>query len=511
MLDERAHRTENGFFRKNRFLLLFLLIYIVLSLLLFDPKLFTGGDNAIYVILAESIISGKGYRDIYLPEEPPHTQYPFGFPLLLSVPLLIFGQNLLALKFFVLLTGLGSFYFMYRIGESVFREKINFIMAFYLSMPAVIEYNHRILSEMPFLCFSLGALYFFMKARELRSLFYYISFIFATYAFLIRTAGIALILGMMLFLLIIKQYKYFSIFLFIFLAVFVPWYIRNTSISHGNAYIEQLLAKDPYQIELGRVHFHELLIRIWHNFCLYSFAGLPVTLLTILKGKTGLLIMVSGYILTLFTIIGVIIRYKRVDIMEFYFLFAVFILCIWPRVWTSERLLISILPIIVIYLFLGLFWLSKEIKLNYIISVACAIFIFLNLLSLIPQVKNALANNSAYMKGDKYSGYETDWLHYFMTIEWINKNIPKDKIIMARKPEYVYLLSKHKSFLWPRTTDRHKVKEAVERSDYIIIDDFYHFGGTKRFLMPVLEKERENYSVVFETTSPEFYLLKALR
>ncbi|MGB9721929.1 MAG: hypothetical protein ACPL28_10685, partial [bacterium] len=58
---------------------IFLLIYTILSLLLFDPKLFTGGDNAVYIILAESITTGKGYKNIYLPEQPPHTQYPPGF------------------------------------------------------------------------------------------------------------------------------------------------------------------------------------------------------------------------------------------------------------------------------------------------------------------------------------------------------------------------------------------------------------------------------------------------
>ncbi len=121
MSKKKLPRSENIFFDRHKLLLLFLFIYIVLSFFLFDPKLFSGGDNAVYIILAESIVSGEGYKDMYMPDEPPHSQYPFGFPIMLSVPILIFGTNIILLKLLLLLTGLGSVCFMYKIGEYLFR------------------------------------------------------------------------------------------------------------------------------------------------------------------------------------------------------------------------------------------------------------------------------------------------------------------------------------------------------------------------------------------------------
>lgn len=90
------------------------LVYVIvglgfsLAMLLFDPKLYTGGDNATYLCLAKSLLAGDGYKDIYMPEEPPHTQYPPGYPLLLAGIMLFTGDNLFLLKMFSVLLFLGS-------------------------------------------------------------------------------------------------------------------------------------------------------------------------------------------------------------------------------------------------------------------------------------------------------------------------------------------------------------------------------------------------------------------
>ena len=57
---------------------LFMLLNLVFCLLLFDPKLHTGGDSSSYVSLAESVLRlGDGYSDSMAPGAPvPHTVYP---------------------------------------------------------------------------------------------------------------------------------------------------------------------------------------------------------------------------------------------------------------------------------------------------------------------------------------------------------------------------------------------------------------------------------------------------
>ncbi len=486
----------------------FLLLYIVLSILLFDPKLFTGGDNAVYIILAESIAKGSGYKNIYMPEQPPHTQYPFGFPLLLSVFVLIFGTNVIVLKFLIFIMGVCSFYFFYRIAEFLFKEDTRYIIPFFVSIPIFIIYNHWVLSEIPFLCFSLGSLFYLLKAQDSKKIYYYLAFFFGIYSLFIRTAGISLIFAVIFYLILKRKYKYLGIFVLIFLAVFVPWQIRNSSISEGGSYIDQLLAKNPYQMELGRIGFFDLIIRVWENFIYYSFTILPQTLLSIIKAN--ILISIIGLLFVFLTVVGFIKKIKCISIIELYFIFSLIILLVWPKVWSSERFLLPVLPIFILYIFSGLFWFATKMKLKHFVLVLVIMFIFLNALEIIPQARTAIGNNVSYLNGDKYAGYPLDWRRYFETIEWIDKNIPQDKIIMARKPEFVYLLSRHNSFCYPFTTNAQEIEQAIQKADYILFDNFQWTGTTYRYLLPVIQQKSAKYEIVHQTERPEFFLLRVV-
>ena len=88
---------------------------LLLGALLFDPKPDLGGDNTMYVMLAESILrTGDGYAQNYSPgPSEPHTRYPFIYPLLLSPLVAFFGRNFAALKILPFALGLGSILLFY--------------------------------------------------------------------------------------------------------------------------------------------------------------------------------------------------------------------------------------------------------------------------------------------------------------------------------------------------------------------------------------------------------------
>jgi len=492
--------------KKRTLLLLILFIYLVLSMFLFDPKLSTGGDNAIYIILGESISTGKGYKNIHMPDESEHTQYPFGFPLLLALFMLIFGSNVIGLKVFIFLFGCGVTYFMYKISSYLLKENIILVMLFYLSIPIFVLYNHWVYSEIPFLFFSLGALHFLLKAQKDKSQFYYISFGFATYAFFIRTAGISLIIAIMIFLLIRKEFKYFGIFLLIFAAVFIPWQIRNMGIVSEGNYLDQLVAKDPYRLELGRVTPYELLLRMRKNFSLYAYTILPMTVFPLFN--PGSRAIVAGVILIIFTIIGLMTTTKKFTIIKLYFILTILMILAWPSDWSSDRFLLPILPFFILYIFVAIHSFNEKIRLKYLSHIVIGIFVALNVIDLVPRIKDTITDNIEYVRGDKYAGYMTDWKCYFVIIELVKETVPEDNIIMARKPEFVYLVSRRKSFLFPFTTDHDELMQAIMHADYIIFDSFLWSGTTKRVLWPVLEQHPELYDIVCKTNDLDFFLLK---
>jgi len=125
----------------RRLVWFFIGLYAVLSLLLFDPKLFIGGDNAVYINLAQSLTQGKGYRNLNQPGEPGHTQYPPAFPTLLGLLMLGFGKNFIVLKLFIMLCGIATYYLFYLIGIRIFKERSYIAMTAYLLIPLIINYS----------------------------------------------------------------------------------------------------------------------------------------------------------------------------------------------------------------------------------------------------------------------------------------------------------------------------------------------------------------------------------
>ncbi|MGB3340507.1 MAG: glycosyltransferase family 39 protein [bacterium] len=508
-MSKEQPRVDSNIISKNKFILIILFVYLVLSAFLFDPKISPGGDNAVYMILAESMISGKGYRNLHLPDEPQHAFYPFGFPVILALPVLVFGRNVFILKIFIVLTGIGMVYFLSKITEHLFKDKAKMLLIFCISVPIFIIYNHWIFTETPYLCISLAALYFFIKASSRKKSFYYISFVLATYAVFVRTVGIGLVIGMILILLIKKQFKYAVILALFFLLIFIPWQIRNTSIPQEGGYLEQLLAKHPYDLTSGRAGFSDLTRRIFDNLIYYSFMIIPKTLMPILE--SGIIFIVVGSFIVLLTLLGLITRFKKIGIVEFYFIFGCVVLLCWPRIWSSERLLLPFLPLFIISFYRGLIWMGKKIRFRYFTYLIIGIFVLLNAISIFKESKRAYKDNIAYLRGDEYAGYQEPWRHYFETIDWIDKNLPTRSVILARKPELVYLKSGRKSLGYPFIPEPAPVKDALKRCDFIIFDNLYKNGMARVWLLPVLEQEPDKYQIIYKTEKLDFFVIKAIK
>ncbi len=120
-------------------------------------------DSAEFSILAKSIASGMGYRDISQPYFPFHTKYPFGYPVLLAPAAFLFGSSgpafILACKavtaLFGALTLLGVYFF--------FRHYLSTRLLFTLLLlcaanPVSLLYSSNVMSEIPLSCVSIWAL-----------------------------------------------------------------------------------------------------------------------------------------------------------------------------------------------------------------------------------------------------------------------------------------------------------------------------------------------------------------
>jgi len=501
---KKKAQTEN-----KKIFFLYLGIFVLLTVLLFSPRLFVGGDNAQYIALAESLISGKGYRTLYLPEEPPNTHFPPGFSLLLSIPYLVFGKNILIFKLFVFCISIGTLFFLYTISRHLYQGKTKFIMAFLLSMPIFIVYNHRILSEMPYLCFTLGALYFFYMAEEKHAAYYYLSFGLAIFAVFIRTTGIVLIISMIIILLLKKRFKYLVILLIMFGITYVPWHMRNAAIGASDTYFDQLFARDVFDPSAGSIGAGDFIHRIGSNFMVYSFGFIPKTMLPLLHSR--LLLGIAGAIFVGLILSGFIISSRKFSVLDIYLMGVVAIILSWPRIWASERFLLPVLPIMIFYVFTALFWISRKVKFRYFMIVFVGLLIALNSYAMGRCAHDMITINTRYLRGDKYAGYESTWHQYFALLYWIDHNIPPGRVIMSRKPEFVYLISGHKAIIFPHTRNHYELINAVLQCDYVIFDAFYDKNTQEHLLTPVIKREPDRFKMIGQTPEPTFYLLQVIK
>jgi uncharacterized membrane protein YecN with MAPEG domain len=326
---------------------------------------------------------------------------------------------------------------------------------------------------------------------------------------------------MILLFLVRRQYRNLIILLLLFAATTVPWQLRNSGTGHAQPYLEQLLAKHPYFPEQGRASAADWALRVWQNLRDYVAKVIPRMLFPV--GRDSWLEHVCGIVLAVPVAIGFGRRIrgkvgsgrtnqegraKGLSVLESCALFAGPLLLCWPSVWTSERFLLPFLPLVVIFLFSGVEWLSARLGWRPFVPAFVGVLVLANTVQMVSLARTAVKDNLGYLRGDRYSGYPVDWRRYFEAIEWVKAHTPEDAVVMARKPEFVYLLSGRRSFCYPFTKDHAEVRTAMLRSQYILADNFQWTGTTGGLLGPVLKENPDLWDLVFTTPPPGFYVLK---
>ena len=230
---------------------------LVCSALLFDPKLDTGGDNAAYINLAGSMLNPQtGFATTFAPGEPkPHTLAPFGYPLLLSPLIALFGQNILLLKFFsVLLAAASVLLFCVLIRPLTVPLYWLSLCATFAVNPLLAAYSHLILSEVPYLFFSLLSLWLLQRSETENSntvnKWFWLAILCLGFTAHIRSIGLALPLAAAASLALRRHWRRLTLFSLSLALLLLPWMGRNYAVVDDHAgYGQQFLLKYSYDPE----------------------------------------------------------------------------------------------------------------------------------------------------------------------------------------------------------------------------------------------------------------------
>lgn len=424
---------------------------ILLAILIFSLVPFDGGDNVKYYMLSRSLRQGN-YAEAWTPNNPTHTHFPIGLPALLMP-----AQNYTMSKIIIFIFYILSL-FAYKcllstytaIAESRYsikgkRIKIDFrktsllknneywltinknkncsisqtpfpipkstaimAMVLFAFSPKLIEYSHYVLSEIPFIFFSLMALIFAQKKKYIWAL------VFALVTFYTRVIGLTLLLAIAILPVLDRERFKFTGFLF-----FIPagiYFIRTLIHSAGGSHY------------LSNMYF---------------VAFLPNLRMATISAIGKLFGLVPISIMLFCIMLYGIWKYRNRNI-EIYAGIYLLLMLVWRWGW-DYRMYLPMLPIFAIWLAHGIYHISQRItKDNIILGWTAGLFILGNLSYTVSKAPTVWRDNRLWrvhqeLPNDRKFIIMRSYLMVKKDIE--ERGVQEGQIFMVDKPAYFYFLT----------------------------------------------------------------------
>ena len=474
-----------------------------------DKKLDLNGDNGNYYMLGKALATGQGYVNINSFQKQLHKHFPPGYPVFISSIIRVFGESTLNIKIangLLLFFTLIALYFLVK--EITSRESTAIIVLLLVMLNShILRYSTIMMTEIPFLFFSTVAILSFTKINYNKPLrkdvYLYLVVALLIISFYIRTSGIALIAGIILFLLLTKHWKHAIVIALGFLLLALPWQLRNQKIG-GSSYVNQIKMVNPYRPEQGKADFGDYLTRFGNNVNRYLTKEIPLASISISKPNyrqpatvVQWLYGIAFFILIIFGVLNL----KKFKLLVLTYLAATLaVLSLWPDVWVGIRLLLPAVPFLLIGLVNGMQEILVRITplpiTRYAIWVPGIISIFL-----IPNVKN--------LKKMAENEVKPEWANYYSLAKWAGENLKANTIIACRKPAMFYLYSNSFTVNYKYTDDEEELINdlVVKQVDYVVMEQL-GYGSTSRYLYPVIQNNPERFKLTQERNNPDTYLFR---
>jgi 4-amino-4-deoxy-L-arabinose transferase-like glycosyltransferase len=486
------------------FSFLFLFAYI------FDDKLNLGGDNAAYYILSKALASGEGFINIQLPEPTPHTHFPPGYPLLLAIASLLGMGSIVGLKVFTGLFLSGSGLMLYALGKKLTDNKLAawLAAAFFMMNYHVLYYSTIIMSEVPFIFFSLLSIWLYLRLIEdqlpfFRSGHFWSFMIVLVFAFHIRTVGIALLLGFLVDLGLKRKWGLLAGTFTGFLAGGMPWILRNHQYG-GSSYLKQLLMVNPYKPESGQIStIGDWIVRIGNNLNRYMAHEIPTAFFPsyTVDYHAEIQYQYAWITVLIVALLGFSLYHLKThrSLLLSYFGATVGILMLWPDAWYGTRFFLPLIPLVFLLALWG-FWIAiakwiPSFKRYRVLIALPLLWVYL------PKIHelNLVAKQP----------YLPEYQTYFQAAKWAQRNTNSDIVIATRKPNLFFIFAERACVSYPYIFDHTRFLDSLEAMGvtHVVLEQLGYSSGI-RYLYPAIAANREKFMVDFQTPKPETYLFR---
>jgi len=485
-------------------------VALVIAAAVFDPYLFTGGDNVAYYALAKALATGRGYVDLITPGAPLETVYPPGFPLLLVPFYWIFRGAYVGLKLESLVAGavaLWGLWSLARRDDAVPPWAAAASVWLFGLYPVFRIYTHWVLSDMTYVAVTLVALAAFARAgvgKEDRPWGWWLgASLLALLSFYVRTAGVTLLAAAAVAALLERRWRRLGVVAAVILLGVVPWFLwTSRRPPETGGYLEQVSMENRLDPTSDRIDPEGYVDRAISNIDHYARTDFPQLFWPMRQlpaegpgmrppPAVRVFSLLIGGILLAFGI-GVALRTRRVTVWDLYGLATLGILALWA--WTGDRFFLTLAPLFYLYVLIGADRVSRLLSRSARpAQVAVAILTAVMAIGALREIPSQWRFTRAWLDGDWLAGYQPFWQDYFEVADWIGHEAP-DAVILARKPTFAWYFSDGRpSYVYPFHGDPDATWRTIRANGttHIIVEPM-----TRDFLASTLAPHIDEMEVV---------------
>ena len=499
-----------------------ILLYIVVYGYSFDEKIDLNGDNMGYYASAKNIVRGKGFsfaNDVFATR----LNEPIGYPLLIAAMMLVSDDmnfisvvnGVLMLACIILLLGIA--------GLMGIPKLIRGITALYIILnPTLMRYAYIHMSEVPFLFFSLLAIFLFLKLKpglplEKQMPFFLMALVLLGMYFT-RTAGIILLTGFILYLVYDKKYIAASTLAVIFFICIGAW---NLNAPSSNRYVQQVLMVNPYDMYQGKLTLKTGINRFVNNLKRYAGREIPAVIFPFLdlgQNKPAKKIHYGvGIGFALLTLLGLWYKFpehKERLLIFLYLAGSMAMLLMWPSQWFGTRFITPLIPFVILFAMKGLHdlssWIGKKTgwaSASLIPGLALmAVPFFIG----IKPGRNTISSIRDAHRSAK-TKYPEAYQNFFNLGKWAKINLPANSVVASRKPGLFYFTYQGPTCYYPtnsKTSNEFFKGLFDSRASHLVMEELGY--KTTPYLKFFTDNLPQNFQLLHTIPNPDTKIFRIL-
>lgn len=489
------------------------LLHGALALLSLDPTMHNGGDNAAYLALARSIMERGTYQELWEPAMRAHTQYPPGWPLILAGAMTLGIKPWVGFKVLSILFSMAAVVLSYLWARRVSTPNVALAVAAILAIgPGVVDLARWELSDVPFWCFTMLALWAFARmarapepgaepvvepaardhwpggwgALALASLAVLL-------AYVTRSAGVPLVVAAAGWLAWQRRWRALALFAGVVGPFALAWWVRGRMVGDAS-YTGHLWHVDPYTPALGTVTFVGMLQRMARNVVEYTGDHLPYLLI---GSRLTVAAIIVGIAVVVLAAVGWGMRLRRAGLAEIWLPLYVGLVLIWPAEWSGERMLLPALPVMLVCAAEVVRVAGRRIGRPVLLGGALVAALALGgVRPLVKEIKLSTSCREVYGPETPHPCLPREWQDFLSLASSLRGQLPEGSAVLARKPTLFWAQSGYPSRAYPFTNNPDSLIAAARDAgaQYLVLD--YLDNVSMMYLAPILMQRPQAFCVM---------------